>query len=626
MSRLGLFILCWVIAVVVSACGDVASAPKFDGPFEGEGKVPRPLGEYALTPVETFHLEMRDGVSLATDVYKPADRPVSETILIRTPYGREAFAPASSQTGTVATFVEHGYVVIVQDERGRGASGGRFRPLARADTDNYDTMDWITAQAWSNDVIGTFGCSSLGENQVAAAHLRHPAWKAAIPMSSSGANNGVAGRRRPFAAWNGGAFELAMGLSWFAKYGVAESVQQRGDAPARVDPRTVMRTLPVVDALDGAPGGVTFSEFVSNHPGEPYWNQFPYLKGDESIGAPALFIGSWYDYGPAGVFAQWRHFKEFGGRYADAHRVIIDPGTHCGQHRLTDETLAGDRTLGDARFDFFALHLNWFGYWLRGEDNGADRTPAVTYFRMGDNTWRSAPSWPLPGDRSVRLYLNRSLTPQNNGDGELSLSAPLASSSLAYVYDPADPVPTLAAPVCCTGGPDGDSLQGAFDQSKNSARQDVLVFETSPLSKPIDVTGPISATLFVSSDARDTDFTAKLIDVYPDGRAYNIVDGIQRMRWREGYDAPLFMLDGVVYSVGIDLEATSNLFLPGHKIRIEISSSNFPRFSRNLNTGAPNHLTSEMEKARNVVHLGGENASFITLPIIGSSSGLQDDG
>ncbi|MEM9809796.1 MAG: CocE/NonD family hydrolase [Pseudomonadota bacterium] len=599
----------------ISACteDDESVGVRFAGPFEGEGTLERPQGAFEMAPVETLMAPMRDGVQLATDVYRPLGKDANEAILIRTPYNKANFAPEVSRNGTVEVFVTHGYTVLVQDTRGRFGSEGAFAPAYRDDTDSYDTMDWAIEQAWSNGVLGTFGCSYLGENQITAAGLRHPAWKAAIPMASGGANGGVEGRNKPFALWNGGAFELAMGYSWFADNGGTTGVDGPGqieapDADARAE---ALFTLPLNEALRAISDKETqYEEYVSNHPGKDYWQQFPFLKGDEDISVPALFIESWYDYGPQETFAQLTHFQKRSGDLATAHRVVMDPGLHCRQHTLTDATVIGERPLGDARFDFFGLYLGWFDYWLKGEANGIENLPLLTYYKMGTNEWHTSDAWPLETAEMTPYYFD-------DGDtwGGLTKERPAQTAEDAFLYDPLDPLPTRGASVCCTLSPNGESLEGAFDHVANEERPDVLIYETAPLTEAVDVTGPVSVHLFVSSDAPDTDFTAKLMDVYPDGRSFNIVDNLQRMRWRDGYEAPQFMEPGKVYPVTIDLQATSNVFLEGHKIRVEISSSNFPRFSRNLNTGEDNHLTTATATARNVVHRGDTYASHILLPI-----------
>ncbi|MEM9257898.1 MAG: CocE/NonD family hydrolase [Pseudomonadota bacterium] len=271
--------------------------------------------------------------------------------------------------------------------------------------------------------------------------------------------------------------------------------------------------------------------------------------------------------------------------------------------------------MGDARYDFFKLYLSWFDHWLRGLPTGANELPRVTYYRMGDGKWLTAKQWP-PRHTDMRPYYFSRPPEAGEGDsGQLLETAAASAASASFVYDPGSPLPTLAAPVCCTN-PQGEiSLEGAHDQSANVTRSDVLIFETGPLDEALNITGPISVNLFVSSDARDTDFTVKLIDVYPDGRAFNIVDGIQRMRWRNGFDVPDFIRPEEIYAISIDLQATSNVFLPGHKLRIEVSSSNFPRFTRNLNTGELNHAGSTFVSATNTVHMGGDHASHVLLPV-----------
>lgn len=602
-------------SAALAACQVSVAPPSFDGPFEYEGKVKRPVGAFQVSPVQTVRVEMRDGVGLETDIYLPRGSETSAAILIRTPYNKAAFKPEVSQTGTVATFVEHGYAVLVQDPRGRFGSEGAYAPLFQDDVDSYDTMDWIIEQDWSNGVIGTFGCSYLGETQIAAAPLKHPAWKAAIPMASGGANGGVNGRDRQFALWNGGAFELAMGLSWFEQYGGVTGVDKVAESPGADKPSVteVLDVLPVSSALSKITDKPTqFEEFVTQRPGSTYWSEFPYLNGDETVSVPALFIEGWYDYGPQETIEQFLYFQENSGAFGDAHRVVMDPTIHCAQHTLTEDAIVGERSIGDARLDFFALYLNWFDYWLRGEENGANQMPLITYYRMGDNSWQTSDVWPVAGAQETKFYLRF----DNDQGATLSETVDPDAASRSYQYDPMNPLPTLGAPVCCTSTDDGESLEGAFDQSPNEARDDVLIFETPALSSDLNVTGPVTATLFVASDKRDTDFTVKLIDVYPDGRAFNVVDGIQRMRWREGFEAPKLMVPGEVYEVQIDLQATSNVFKKGHRVRVEVSSSNFPRFTRNLNTGKDNHQSTEYEIAFNTVFLGAEKASYITLPVV----------
>lgn len=595
-----------------------AQPPNFTGPFSGDGPVVRPEGGYSWRLLPSQSIPMRDKVSLSTDIYLPNDKTPTELILIRTPYDKDAFHPDNSIQGTVATFVTHGYAVAVQDVRGKFDSGGTFAPTWRDDVDSYDTMDWIIRQPWSNGKIGTFGCSYLGENQVTAARLKHPAWLAAIPMASAGASGGAGGRYRQFALWNGGAFELAAGLSWFIKHG--RKVPQRIGGPPNYTDEVwpLMQTLPLSTALDDeAIPDNDFLSFISNPPKSPYWDQFPYLRDGDEVAVPALFIESWYDYGPADVFSQLAHFQDHSADLRDDHRIVIDPTTHCMQHSLSGSTVVGERDLGDARFDYWKLYLNWFDYWLRGLDNGIDKMPLVQYYQMGENRWRSSESWPVPNTRFTKFHLTSTLDARSRkGGGVLQSGAPQKSGRDTFIYDPLTPVPTHGGAVCCTPAKNGNSVDGSFDQSTIQLREDILIYSTPPLEKSIDVTGPVKAVLYVSSDAPDTDFTAKVVDVYPDGRAFNIVDGITRMRWRKGYDRERFLTPDQIYKVEIDLQATSNVFLKGHRIRLEISSSNFPRFDRNLNTGGSNFNEKEGRRASNSIHYSLKYPSHLVLPVI----------
>jgi putative CocE/NonD family hydrolase len=294
--------------------------------------------------------------------------------------------------------------------------------------------------------------------------------------------------------------------------------------------------------------------------------------------------------------------------------MIIAPSTHCGYYSATEHTIIGERDLGDARIDLFDIQLRWYDHWLKGIDNGVTDMPRVRYYLMGKNEWKSADAWPLP-DTSFRKFHLHSDGRANSrhGDGKLSAPAPGDEPADRFTYDPATPVPSLGGQACCTGTAEG---AGGYDQSTAEMRQDVLVYTSDPLEKGLEVTGPLEVVLYVASSAKDTDFTAKLVDVYPDGRAFNVQEGAQRMRYREGFAKNLRMKKGEVYEIHIDLHATSNYFGPGHRIRIDVSSSNFPRWDRNLNTGGNNYDETEWVTAENTVHHSKRYPSHLILPVI----------
>jgi len=545
-------------------------------------------------------VKMRDGVKLSTDLFFPRGatekRPV---ILWRTAYGKTG---AFDNTPLFRELVSRGYVVATQDTRGRGESEGTFKPAIGDRNDGYDTVSWLTAQPWSNQKVGTAGCSLSGEAQLLLAATRHPHHVTAIPQASA---SGYNIRGRPWASFDGGAFELAQTAGWFSGDG-------RG-----VD----YATLPIIDILKKAGRPPTeYENFASSNPEGEYFRNLEWVRPGDRLDAPALFFDSWYDYGPAETLSLFNVLRKESpsARARDNQFVIVAPGTHCGYADATERTIVGERDLGDARLDVVDIQRRWFDYWMKGIDNGVTRMPRIQYYLMGMNRWQSADSWPIPGTRFAKLYLDSGGgANRQNGDGTLSFELPSRDASDRFVYDPAAPVPSLGGQSCCTGT---ETESGSYDQSKIEMRDDVLVYTSGALERGLEVTGPLKVVLNVSSSARDTDFTAKLVDVYPDSRAFNVQEGALRMRYREGFDTNLPMRSGEIYEIRLDLHATANYFGPGHRIRLEVSSSNFPRWDRNLNTGGNNYDESRWEIAHSTVHHTADRPSYIVLPIVASAS------
>jgi hypothetical protein len=590
-----------------------------------------PLGAETVHLEKSVQVPMRDGVQLSTDIYFPdGNEPHRPVILIRTPYGKQGWREGTPRGALTMMFASHGYVVAIQDKRGRFESQGRYALAVDEDVDGYDAVQWLSKQSWSNGKVGTYGCSDLGDAQIWLAQARPPALAAMIPQASGSSVGPAGGRYRYFGAFNGGAVQLAAGVDWMISSGskvfwgppawlppekfreIADRFTARPKAvvePDAVEP--LLWTVPVADILKNA--GMTFTDWedILHHElADPWWNQFPYLKGAEQFDVPALFVNSWGDFGVNETLFEFNYFQTHSvSQIARRNQyVIISPTTHCVSELAKSPTIVGARDLGDARKDFWSIYLKWYAHWLKGEPGGADM-PHVQYYLMGRNEWRSADAWPIPGSEFRRYYLHgRGLANSRYGDGRLSTDAPAgAEPADRYVYDPATPVPTGSGP----GLPDG-----YFDQSATEMRQDVLVYTSEPLRQGIEVTGPVMARLYGSSDAKDTDFTAKLVDVYPDGRAYNIQDGILRARYRDGFDKKTWMKPGQVYRIDVSLDATSNYFAAGHRIRVEISSSNFPRFDRNLNTGGNNYDESQWRVARNSLQHSRGSASYLLLPVV----------
>jgi hypothetical protein len=517
----------------------------------------------------------------------------------------------------------------VEDVRGKNESEGRYRVQADDANDSYDTVEWLSRQRWSTGRIGTIGCSYLGETQLFLAKRHHPNHVAMVPQSAH------AGPGRYLSIINGGAYELALLFGWMRAYGSKVHFQPapgtpdslvalarpylktRQDLPP-IDFRSIWRTLPLVDMGRRAGGPPTDWEDVVTHgPGDPWWREFNLLEPTDTILTPALHVGSWYDYGVNETLETFARFRQTGAdaRTRDGQYVVISPTAHCASERATEHTVVGTRDLGDARFDYWDLYLRWMDHWLKDRSNGIETMPRVRYYLMGKNEWKTATDWPLPNAVPTKFFFHSAGRANSRfGDGTLSVAPPKDEPADRYQYDPLSPVPSVGGPLCCTGTP--DAPEGAFDQTAVETRNDVLVFTSPALATGIEVTGPLQAVLYVSSSARDTDFTVKLVDVYPDGVAYNVQEGILRARYREGYSKQVWMDPEGTYQLRVTVHATSNYFGPGHRIRAEISSSNFPRFDRNLNTGGDNSRDTTMIVARNVLQHSARFPSHLILPVV----------
>ncbi len=584
---------------------------------------------YKVRVEKSVLVPMRDGIRLSTDLYFPeAAGQKLPVILDRTPYNKNTrFATGQRLAGLPEYFASHGYVVAVEDVRGKFESEGNYIVSAADTNDGYDAIDWLATQEWSNGKVGTIGCSYDGENQMETAKLRNPHHTAMIPMASGGS-------RRYFASLQGGAFFLASNADWFRENGN----KLRPQLPANVSREDFLRltqrfslipsvphegfaavlwSLPLTDMMNklGMPP-TDWEGWVSHKEADPWWDQFGYVKPSDHFNTPALFADSWYDYGVADTLALWQQMQKNGDsqQARDNQFAVIGPDTHCRFVLGSEHTLVGDRDLGDTRFEFWGLWLRWFDHWLKGDDNAATKMSKLQIYVMGKNQWRGENEWPLARTQFAKYYLHSDGHANSRiGTGTLTLVRPENEAPDHFVYDPKAPIPSL-------GGPDwgGDSgvPSGGRDQAGIEMRDDVLVYTSPPLEKGVEVTGPLAAVLYVSSSAKDTDFTAKLVDVYPDGTAYNVNEGILRARYREGFEKKVWMKSGEVYEVKIDLQATSNFFPAGHRIRLEVSSSNFPTYDRNLNTGGNNYDETNWVIAHNTVLHSKEHASYLLLPVV----------
>ena len=597
-------------------CRSVLTSVVFAGVAAAQGApggpYARPRGTYEVDTTRSIMVPMRDGVRLATDVYRPkgVEGPLP-TILIRLPYNKAAYRAA---TIPASFFASHGYAVVTQDVRGKFASEGQYRVYEGDMTDWTDMFDWIGTQPWSTGRIGTYGCSYLGEGQIIAAQQHHPKHIAAIPQAAGG-NIGRVGRRREFwGSVEGGAFAMSINFGWMPVFASTD----KGARPMpNVDLATFFRTLPTIDMTDraGSPSW-DWRNFLERSPDDPWWDKQGYLTADDSVSVAALHVSSWFDMAQealeeAAIFRK----NALNDRARNGQYAIISPTTHCASEGANSQTKVGDLEVGDARLHYWETYLAWFDRWLRGNEHAIDSLPHVQYYTIGRNEWRKADRWPIPQMKETTYYL-RSEGGANtrSGNGRLGLTPPKQERPDTFTYDPANPVPARGGSICCTGNP--KDVPGSFDHSDIEQRPDVLVYTTEALADGLELTGPMRAVMFLSSDAPDTDITVKLTDVFPDGRSMNMQEGITRVRYREGFDRARMMSPGKVYGVPVDLHATSWYLQPGHRLRVEISSSNFPRFDRNLNTGGHNYDETTWRSAKNSIHHTASYPSRLILPVV----------
>lgn len=571
-----------------------------------------PPGPFEVVVEKDMMVPMRDGIRLATDMYFPkSGRERLPAITIRTPYHKgKDYAVDEARY-----YAAHGYRVLVQDVRGKWKSEGKYVVSGADRKDGYDFIDWIVKQAWSDGQTGSTGCSYRGENQIMLAAEKHPAHKAMIARAAGGSVGKAGGYYSYFGAYQGGVFDLAGGYDWFTAYGTKNRTDgqfQPGDV------EKVLQSLPLIDLLEQQGAGPTdWKAFASTPLSGSWWDSLGYITDQDTFDVPTLHVNSWYDYGVSQSLFLFNRFQQQAvsdearkGQYA-----IISPVGHCDSEKATLNTMVGQVNVGDARLPYWETYLKWFDYWLKGEKNSVTEMPRVQYYLIGQGEWKSANSWPPSNSVNQTYYLHSGGSANtSSGDGKLAVAAPGAQKPDLFTYDPGSPVPSRGGTVCCTGNPEDQS--GIFDQSDIELRPDVLVYTGELLEKGLTLAGPVRAMLWVSSSARDTDFALKLVDVWPDGRAYNIQDGILRARYREGFDKQVMMAPGEIYRLEISLNDTAYSLKPGHRLRLEVSSSNFPRSARNLNTGGNNYDETEWVVAKNTIHHSAEYPSHLILPVI----------
>lgn len=584
-------------------------------------------------------MPMRDGIRLATDIYIPKSNKKVPIIFSRTPYNFNSWGDGEEKNRTHQRAYEalkRGYAYVVQNERGRYFSEGEWDILGVPLTDGYDAFSWMSAQSWSNGKIGTLGCSSTAEWQMAVAALDHPSHAAMVPQGF-GAGVGRVGDFFEQGNWYRGGVEQLLFSTWL--YGV-EQDKFKPRIPAGASQEDLIRIsrfydlapenppvdwaekikhLPLQDLLKNVGGKKEiFDKMIVRKPTDKDWYKGGLYHDNMDFGVPSFWFVSWYDVATTPNIALFNHVRENSVNQFvnDNQYLIIAPTLHCGFTRATENTIVGERSVGDARLNYDEQIYDWFDLMLKEKQNDfKENTPRVQYYTMGSNKWQSSEVWPPENTEMTTFYLSSNGSANTMyGDGKLTtLKRKVKNNSDSFLYDPMDPVTSNGGGVCCMGNA---VKGGAFDQQEIETRDDVLVYTSEPLNNGFEVTGFINSSVYLSSDVKDTDITIKLIDVYPDGTAYNIDETIQRVRYREGYEKEIFMETGKVYKVDLSQMSTSNYFKKNHKIRIEISSSNFPRFARNLNTGGDNFNESKGIVAKNTIHHSKKYPSSITLPIV----------
>jgi putative CocE/NonD family hydrolase len=531
---------------------------------------------------------MRDGVHLAANVYLPVDRGRFPVILERTPYNK-----GSEISPNYEALVEHGYAVVVEDVRGRYESEGTFDPLRQESADGDDTLNWIARQPWSDGKIGMTGGSYRGIVQWKAALLRNPHLKAIFPVVSGDDDY----RDRFYSP--GGAMKIGQRLEW-----MAENLKVPGYRP---DFNRYVLHLPLATADVAATGQTSrmFRDAVAHPSFDGFWRDISTREQIAKVNVPVFSVGGWYDNFVESDLDAFAALHKTSG----LNRVLIGPWPHNMSVPLPEGHF-GSQTGAPIR----RYQIEWFDQWLMGKDSELLSEPPVKLFVMGANEWRDLHEWPPAEARPRRFFLDSAGQANTGaGDGSLADRSPARPAQDRYTFDPRDPVPTHGGAVCCNPKV---FPWGPMDQRSIEQRRDVLVYTTAPLKQDVEVIGPVQVVLWVSTSARDTDFTAKLVDVAPDGYARNLTDGILRMRYRNSLSKPEPLNPGEVYKVTVNAGVTANLFQKGHRIRVEVSSSNFPRFDRNPNTGAPIAQETKLLKASQTIFHDRERPSQLVLMVM----------
>jgi putative CocE/NonD family hydrolase len=564
------------VAVICASYGILWAQP-FEGVIDRDARAP-----------------MHDGVILRADIYRPKGDGRFPVVVLRTPYNKTKSADFGMRAAA------GGYIGVIQDVRGRYGSDGEWYPFRNEPRDGYDTVEWAATLPGSNGKVALFGGSYRGATVMLAAAARPPHLAAILTIATSDSY---------YDGWTyqNGALKQWFVESWTSILAV-DSLDRQTLKQRRLSEwaqELPVSTYPVLAEVDPKRLAPYFQDWLRHSSYDRYWKDL--AIDHAAIKVPSLHVAGWYDVFKAGSLRNYRKMCESAGR--DTAKLVIGPWTHGG----VNSTKGGELDFGaSAKLDFSDLALRWFDSALKDAPPPLETRKPVRLFVMGENVWRDEDEWPLARAKHTAYYLHSDGKANSRaGDGKLDTKAPAAEPADHFVYDPRNPVPTRGGELCCTGHP-----AGVADQRQIEERPDILVYSTQPFPKNFEITGDIAADLYITSSTVDTDFTAKLVDVWPNGFAQNLTAGILRARYRRSLEKAELLTPGQITRIRVELGATSNVFLAGHRLRIEISSSNFPAFDRNLNTGDEPGFSARMTKSTNRVLHDSAHASSLILPVV----------
>jgi putative CocE/NonD family hydrolase len=555
-------------------------------------------------------MKTRDGTVLRADVYRPVQEAKVPAILLRTPYNKSSMRVATATLGSIRPTVaaSNGIAFVIQDLRGRYSSDGEYSPAADTEgLDGYDAIEWIANEPWCTGRVATIGGSNSSLVQWAAGQLRPPSLRAMVPERSGGNASGMFGAMQLDSTMIGWA---AMQALDHVQKQVAEGAATSEDLAAVLaafhDPQTAARHLPLNDLpffsqIEGLP---SFAELAA------LFIRSTATYDVSRVEVPILATSGWYDLLPGDLSDLFVEFRRSAGSSAarEGSRIVLGPWPHIFQSAWAGERFFGNHASAEG-VDLPGLTMRFMSKWLRDDDVDL---PVATYFAMGSNEWREADEWPPPGTEARELYLASGGSANSlHGDGKLEWAPSAGEQVDRFDYDPLDPVPSFGGRYLDIGG----SIPGAFDQRRVEERPDVLVYTAAALDSPLEIAGSVALRFYVSSSACDTDFVAKICDVDPSGLSHNIADGFLRCRWREGADKTVLLEPGKMNELTLDLGAVAHVFLPGHRIRLQVTSSAFPAWDRNMNTGNPLGSDASGVVATQIVHHGASSPSALILPV-----------